>query len=400
MNNRERFLAVCRFEKPDYIPIFAFPYAGGVSWGLPEPDRIRLVAEGMPAWVGDSGYSPEKTDDYYSYYLEAGGQKSWMRYWGTTGPVGIDFFPAEPSKGIQSVKRIEGEWEVIESETGAVTKQVLHNDVTYSMPMYVEYDVRDRQSWYFYRDRATPGQIWDPKRMDAKCRRYDGRTDPLMISAGGTWGGFLRNLMGPELAMTVLYDDPELAHEILDWHYEMIRKYTYPVIERLRPEIVYFSEDICYNHGMLISPKLFDDFCSPHYRETCELCADCGVTLMPVDSDGNIKEFSDIITKCGVNGLFPCEVKAGNDLFTIREKHQKLVLFGWLEKEVLNIGNTHLIKEEIMSKVPRLIKSGGYFPNSDHGIQPGVTFQNMCLFMTLLHDILGNPEGEFPRIRL
>ena len=56
------------------------------------------------------------------------------------------------------------------------------------------------------------------------------------------------------------------------------------------------------------------------------------------------------------------------------------------------------IAHEIESKVPRLLKSRRYFPNGDHGIQPLVTFPNLCRFMTLLHEVTGNPEGEFPRI--
>ena len=53
-----------------------------------------------------------------------------------------------------------------------------------------------------------------------------------------------------------------------------------------------------------------------------------------------------------------------------------------------------------MSKVPRLLESGGYFPNGDHGIQPLVNFKSMCKFMTLLHEVCGNPEGEFPRLKM
>ena len=44
-----------------------------------------------------------------------------------------------------------------------------------------------------------------------------------------------------------------------------------------------------------------------------------------------------------------------------------------------------------------LIALNGYFPNGDHGIQPFATFPNLCKFMTLLHEVCGNPEGEFPR---
>ena len=34
-----------------------------------------------------------------------------------------------------------------------------------------------------------------------------------------------------------------------------------------------------------------------------------------------------------------------------------------------------------------------------HGIQPLVSFKSLCKLMTLLHEVTGNPEGEFPRIR-
>ena len=71
-----------------------------------------------------------------------------------------------------------------------------------------------------------------------------------------------------------------------------------------------------------------------------------------------------------------------------------------VEKEVVNEGNGHLIEVEIMSKVAPLLAQGRYFPNGDHGIQPLVTFENMCKFMTLLHEVTGNPEGEFPRVKV
>jgi hypothetical protein len=109
-------------------------------------------------------------------------------------------------------------------------------------------------------------------------------------------------------------------------------------------------------------------------------------------------EYVDTAVRYGVNGFYPCEVKAGNDLFTLRQRHPRCVFFGWLEKECINEGNEALIEAEIDSKVPPLLERGGYFPNGDHGIQPLVTFANLCRFMTRLHEVTGNPEGLFPRV--
>ena len=76
----------------------------------------------------------------------------------------------------------------------------------------------------------------------------------------------------------------------------------------------------------------------------------------------------------------------------------EFILMGWLEKECVNEGNEEMIEREIMSKVPRLLEKGRYFPNGDHGLQPLITFDNMCRFMTWLHDVTGNPDSAFPRV--
>jgi len=386
MNDLERFKAIVHFEKPDYVPIFGFPGAPGMSLGCMRKTHQRLVETGMPEWVdGCSSLNKRDTTD------------RWCKYWGTTGPIKLDFFPGELAKGIKSEKRIEGEREIIEYETGAITSQVIDNDITYSMPEFKVYHVRDRESWNFYRDRMTPGPLWSADKIEKECQRFDNRDKPLTIGGGGTWGA-LRDLMGSERACTILYDDPVLAHEIIEWRTWIIKTYCFPLIERLRPEIISAGEDCCYNHGMLISPKQFQKFCSPHYRELGRIAKDCEIDMVSIDTDGNAMELVPLVEECGVNAIYPFEVKAGNDLFVLRERHPRFILMGWLEKEVVNEGNGHLIKKEIMSKVPSLLKKGGYFPNGDHGIQPLVTFENLCKFMTLLHEVTGNPEGEFPRI--
>lgn len=389
MNNLERFKAVVKFEKPDYTPIFGFSGSPGMAGGCMRKTYDRLVETGMPVDA-----CPLYEEDGITFNLE-----KWYRYWGTTGPIENDIFPAEPGgAGIKSETRVEGEFEIIEYETGAVTRQVLNNDNTYSMPEFKVFHVRDRQSWNLYRERCTSGKLWSPDRIDEACKKFLKRDRPLCISLGTTWGG-LRELAGPEMACTMLYDDPELAHEIIDWSAWVGRTYLFPLVERLKPEIVEMWEDISYKNGMLISPKQFREFGGSYYREIGELVKNNGVDMFSVDSDGNVMELAPLLEEFGVNAMHPFEVKAENDLFGLRSRHPKFIIMGGLEKEVINEGNGHLIREEIMSKVPGLLEKGGYFPNGDHGIQPLATFENLCRFMTLLHEVTGNPEGEFPRIK-
>jgi hypothetical protein len=387
MTDRERFVAVARGEPCDYVPIFGHNDAPGVSAGCMRTTYDRLRATGMPD-VGGCWDLGGATPDL----------EGWYRYWGTTGPIGAGFFPAEPAPGIRSERRVEGGFEVIEYETGARTRQVIDNDITYSMPDFQVYHVRDRASWRHYLDRVSRGPRWSAERLEAACRPLDARTRPLEMHVGSTWGE-IRELMGPEAACTVLYDDPGLAAEIVAHEDHVRRTYLFPLVERLRPEILVANEDNCYRGGMLISPRHFRELCMPSYREIASVARDCGVTAVTVDSDGNVTELVPLLDECGVNAILPCEVKAGNDLFALRRRFPKFVLMGWLEKETLNEGNDGAIRAELTAKVPALLAAGRYFPNGDHGIQPPVTFPNLCRFLTLLHELTGNPEGEFPRMQ-
>ncbi|NSW57548.1 MAG: hypothetical protein HPY44_16180 [Armatimonadetes bacterium] len=385
MTDLERFKAVAHFEQPDYVPIFGFPGAPGMSWGCMRLTYERLLATGMPD-IGGSFHG-------WQYHSPEG----WMRYWGTTGPIGIDFGLSWGAEGFRSTKRVEDGFEIIECEDGSVTRQVIDNDITYSMPEFVRYPVRDRDSWELYKKRHTPTQFMSSEDMEANCRRFDQRDRPLCIGAGGGYG-MVRGLMGPAAASLAFYDDPELVHDMVGWQLEQLRRDVFPLIERLRPEIVAIGEDLCYNHGMLLSPTQFHEFFGAHYQAVCDCAHANGADLVAVDTDGNAMEFTGVAASYGVNGMYPYEVKAGNDLFALRQRHPDFVLFGWLEKESVNEGNEAMIEAEIMSKVPPLLARGGYFPNGDHGIQPLVTFPALCRFMTLLHEVCNNPEGEFPRV--
>ena len=387
MNELERFNAIARGETPDYVPIFGFGGAPGMSAGCMKKTHDRLVATGMPSEIGASVSLTKGSTDV----------ESWYRYWGTTGPTGGPWSLAYGAKGFKVDYRIEDGLQVIESESGEVTRQVIDNDITYIMPEFVSYAVRDRESWEFWKERSTPTQMHPPEKMEEMCRPYDQRDRPVTCGVSGAYA-FLRGLMGPENLSLTLHDDPELVHDMAAWNVEQTRKYNLPIIERVRPEIVQMGEDLCYNHGMLLSPAHFHEFCGPHYRMVCDAAKACGSQMVAVDTDGDCMEFIDVAAPYGVNAFFPNEVKAGNDLFEVRRKHPEVVLFGWLEKEVVNEGNEAMIEPEITSKVPPLLAKGRYFPNGDHGLQPLVTFDSLRKFMTILHEVCGNPEGEFPRV--
>jgi len=369
MTELERFLAVVRFEKPDYWPLLTVGGLGYVHKG----GLLKLHREGLPESVNDI--------------------ESWRRYWGQCGfeevrSIGID------APGIKTETWIEGEFEYIRSETGALTRQVINNDITYSMPDFIEFDVRDRASWEKFRDLSTPRAKAD---LEQQADRLDNRTRPAAVSAGSTWGR-VRSWMGPERALLAIYDEPDLLREMIEWQTWLFDEFTVPVIERYRPEVITMWEDFAYNHGMMISPRAFREFCAPHYRHVAEVARACGAELLIVDTDGKVDEYVLLLEEVGFNGCWPMEQVCGNDLLAYRRRQGRFIFAGGIEKEICNTGNAHRIKPELIPKVPQMLQTGGYFPMFDHALQTEVGFEELCYCMTLLHQICGSEDlGEFPR---
>ena len=371
MTELERFLAVVRFEKPDYWPQINVSGLGYVHEG----GLLKLHREGMPESVNN---------------LE-----SWLRYWGQCGFEDVGGL-GRGAPGIKQESWVEGEFEYIRSETGALTRQVVDNNLAYSMPEFVEFDVRDRASWERYRELQTPLKKED---VEEQAERLDGRTRPARVAAGSTWGT-VRNWMGPERALLAIYDDPNLVREMIEWQTWMFDEFTAPAIERYRPEVVSMWEDFCYNHGLLLSPATFRELCAPHYRRVAEVAWECGAELLIVDSDGKVDEYCLLLEEVGFNGCWPMEQVCGNDLREYRKRQPRFVFAGGIEKEIANTGNGRLIEGELLPRLPELLEAGGFLPMFDHALQTGVGFEELCRCMTLLHRICGSEHlGEFPRER-
>ena len=388
MNDLQRFLAVCHGEKPDYVPLFGIMGAQGIA-NYPLNDVYKnLVNTGMPDIMGF--YAPEKIN---------GEPIGWHKYWGVDNPIYSNIFAAHKwGRGIKSTTTIKNGFEYIEYETGALTRQVLGNDDIYIMPEYISHHVRDRESWEKYKELCSPSDPWSTEEIIAACEPYKNRTQPLCAWTTGTWGHIRTELMGNVESCTVFYDDPELCENMFEWLRWQNRTFILPVIEHLKPEIVLINEDNCYRNGLLISPEHFNQYCAPQYHEIGEVVKRNDIPMFIIDCDGFAEPLLPLIVPHGVNGLYPWEVKPGNDLYRVREKYPDFVFFGALEKECLNAGNGGMIRPIIEAKVD-LLRGGRYFPNIDHTMQPMATFENLCKFMTLLHEVTENPKGEFPRIR-
>jgi hypothetical protein len=356
MTSRERFHATFRYGSPDRV--FLMP-----QWMF-GATHARWKGEGMPVDVDfASHFGFDRVDSV---------------------PIAMGVYPTPERKVIETGDR----WEIVEDEFGGRLKQWTDREL--GMPQWLQYPVRDRETWNRYKERLnpdTPDRY--PENWKDVVRGYKDRDCPIGIQAGSFYGG-LRDWVGMEHLALWYYDCPDLVTEMTEYLTNSVLKTIERALNDI-PDIDYAHiwEDMAMKTGPLISPKLFREHMMEPLMRTTDMLGDYGIDITLVDCDGCIDELIPLWLEANVNLMFPLEVAAGCDAVRYREQYGRdLLMIGNIDKRVLRDGNTRKdIEDEVMSKVPQLVADGGYSPMVDHQVPPDVPFENFKYYMELIDDV-------------
>ena len=365
MTPRERMKAVMNFRKPDVLPWIESIYDETVmTWfrqGLPT-DKI-VVIEWEMGRAGTTLYNwpAVKGFDAYSYF-------GCQSFYGAVVPVDIGPIP----RFKMSVLEEDDRYITFLTETGAIAKRLkIEGRNWYSMPMFVEFPVKDRKTWDEYKKRLNPK---DPRRYpkdwskDSYIAAYENYQRGITMLRFNGFYGFGAELMGIAPFNLALYKDPELIYDMADyWEYhitEALREAVETLKDRI--DMVYLWEDMADKHGPLMSPKLYREYCLPHYKNVFSFLRKNKIDRIMIDSDGNMKPMLDLLVESGITGMWPLEVNSNMDAIEVKRAYEdKLFIMGNLDKRELAKGG-EAMRREVDSKVPVLKEMGGYVPSADH----------------------------------
>ena len=358
MTSRERYHATFNYGQPDRLWLHP-------QWMFNETIE-RWLREGMPR------------DQHFN------------TYWGYDRreqiPINYGVFPPLEHKVIEST----AEWHIVEDELGGREKS--WTDRGFGMNQRFTFPVRDRATWEALKSRLDPhAAVRFPEYWEAYKRSVADRDYPLTLHLGSLYG-WMRGWVGMENLALWYYDCPDLVAEMTEY----IGNFIYTIAERVLTEVPQIDaglmwEDMAMKTGPLISPKLFREYMLAPMKRITGLANQAGVNLIWVDSDGNNDDIVGLWLEGGVNLLYPLEVAASSDPIKLRKLHgNDLRLVGAIDKRVLRDGCTKAdIEKEVMSKVPEMVKLGGYSPMVDHAVPPDVPFVNFRYYMDLIHEICG-----------
>ena len=373
MNNRERFWKFANFEKIDRLPFWA-------DW-LGPWDRWR--AEGLPM-IENEKSDPDWDDDerLRAWSLEYFGFEGMFSvFWGIPRiPVDIGVYPAFEEVTLEET----GEYRIFRAGNGVIEKQFKRRHGSLISTTFLEYPIKNRKDWIKFRDEHldphAPGRYPADTVWEALKQEWRQRENVISID-GGSFYGFLRDWIGFERLSYLLFDEPDLIHEMMDY----LGNFFIQVLERAVNEVpdidfAMFWEDMCYKTGPLLSPRMFREFMLPNYQKVTKFLVDHGVKLSWVDCDGNIEALLPLWLEGGVRGFYPMEVAASMDAAKLQAQYgQQILMWGNVDKRAL-IAGKGAIDAELVRLAPIAAK-GGFIPLVDHSVPDDVPLQNYLYYL-------------------
>ena len=358
MTNRERAMNILHYREADRMPAVHFGY-----W----PELLQeWAAQGkIPQELANTWADGNAADSALDRLI------GWDFNWYRTVGANNGLLPGFAHKvletlpdGTQRVQNYDG---LIERIRPGVT----------SIPSEDDYLLKDREAFEtLYR----PKMQFCPERVNYEYFKSFNQTRDTDVPIGLHLGSVLGNIrsMVSVIGMSyLLYDeDEDLFADIVDAYADMQYKCAEEILKTgAKFDFAHYWEDICFNSGPLLSPRVFDELCAKHYKKRNDLCRAYGIDIISLDCDGVTEMLLPTWFENGINVMFPIEIGTWGDQFeAARKKYGKGMLgVGGMDKTVLRLDKAAVDRE--LERLTRLASLGGFIPCPDHRLMPGTKFE-------------------------
>ena len=348
---------------------------------------IYAMRHGAPIYHREFGFMEGVRERWFSEGLSRDVQ--WSEEFGWDEPAGkglsglgwceAEFCPKFQDKVLED----QGRYEVYQDSAGRGVL-VFKGRRQGFMPEYVSHPVKDMKSWQedckWRMDPGTPQRWAETEKTisDAKAAAARG----LMISqrAIGAYM-YLRSLFGPEELLYAFYDMPDVIHDCMRSWLALADAVTARHQQDVTFDEIYFGEDICYNHGSLISPETMKEFLFPYYQQLvanvrCRQIDRSRHLYVQIDTDGLAMPVIPLYHEAiGMDVMSPFEVASGCDVVRVGREFPWLVMSGGIDKRVLAAGKD-AIDRHLEYIIPAMRERGGYYPTCDHAVPVEVSLEN------------------------
>jgi uroporphyrinogen decarboxylase len=251
------------------------------------------------------------------------------------------------------------------------------------MPEYIDHPVKDQKTWEEdVKWRMDPDSPEREAKLPEQTKRVIAAAAEGKIITQGLIGGYmyLRSLMGPGDLLYKFYDMPEVIHDCMKTWFNLADAVIAKHQEYVTFDEIFFAEDICYNHGSLISPDMMREFLFPYYQQIISNLKSRQIDkdrhlFVQIDTDGFANPVIPVYQEIGMDVMSPFEVASGSDVVEIGKQYPELVITGGIDKRILAESKA-AIDREVERILPVMRERGGYIPTCDHGVPEEVPYEN------------------------
>ena len=364
MTERERFRAVFSGEKPDRLPVYFFG-----SW---EETKKRWKSEGLVTDCKTANEGPQIPG------MDCDWETGMWDCHGLVNPAAIG--DSQP-KVIEETE----DYLVIQNELGGVIQHLKQSD---GMSHAIKHSLEPtRESWEHFKKFLNPN---DPRRRPENWKKKAeelNQSERVLAFMGGSLYGWLREWMGVENISLIMYDDPELFDEMVEYISEYFMALYEPILSKVKFDLAYFFEDCCGSTGPLFSPEMHKRFFDTRYRKMVKFYKEHGVALTMLDSDGKIDALIPGWLESGFDIIFPIEIGSWNaSPVDLRKQFgNKLKMLGGVNKHVITLGE-EAIREHLTALRP-IVLEGGYLPIPDHRIPPDCSYNDFLTYIKVFKEV-------------
>ena len=359
MTHRERYLKCMRFEKPDRM----MDMCSGYWWETMQEWR----SQGLPDYVRDA--------DVPRFF----GFDEWRR----RIPTGSGLQPGFKAELISD----DGKFRIYYDDQRV--KRKAFSGPSSTMPAFLEYPLKTREDYVrLFKPRLDPDPEPRLHRDDFSLRKEAdvlNQRNYVLISLAGSATGWIRNWMGLENYCLGFYDQPELMEEMTHDLGAVFRSVASEIGKYTTIDLIRWWEDIAYNCGPIVPPDFFARVCGPVIRKTMDIYLSDGSAFAYVDSDGDCRSLIPTWLENGIKIINPIEVQSHMDPVELRKTWPGLRMLGGFDKMVL-FGDKDDIKKELLRLKP-LVDEGGYVIHVDHGVPPGISYENYRYYVITKRDM-------------
>ena len=289
------------------------------------------------------------------------------------------FIPAFEDKVVED----HGDYQIVQDVAGRLVKFFAGRRHGF-MPTYLKHVVSNMAEWETIAPRLDAA---NPARWEGAADRAE-QNRANADAAGGILtqqliGGYmyLRALIGPEDLLYMVHDQPEVIHAAMRGWFELADRALQIVQEAVEIDEVFMAEDICYNHGLLISPDSMREFLLPHYQQLLSNARSRQKRKLhfQVDTDGDCRPAIPLYYEVGLTAMSPFEVASGCDVVEIGKQYPELVMHGGIDKRILAAGRD-AIEAHLQHIIPFMVDRGGYYPTCDHGVPDDVSLESYLYY--------------------